>query len=427
MKTMKFNTSRLHRFMLLATTALLLIIFSAKLFTLKATSAPTKQTITLPHQLAQTNTHITILAPHTKTKKQHSLIQRIIHIKPGQSLSQIFEEVKLPQSLLIKLLSLPKAAPHLSQLHPGQTLTFTYKNQAPIQLQFSTTPSNILTISLTTPVSATLSKRPFTTQLIHKGGVITSAFNVSATQAGLPHSLIFFLAHIFKNEINFSKDIHYGDHFSVLYKQYKLKGKAIQKHTLLFATFTLRHHTFTAIRFTTPTGYTAYYTPAGQNLAFNMVRYPLKFEFISSGFSYHRLDPVLHIYRPHLGVDLAANTGTPVKAVANGHIRFIGKKGGYGNAIVAEFGQHYRVLYGHLSRFAKHLHKGTPLHLGEIIGYVGSTGMSTGPHLHYEVHLNGKPINPETMPLAHAPDISKANRPAFLRTVNQLESELPAQ
>lgn len=153
------------------------------------------------------------------------------------------------------------------------------------------------------------------------------------------------------------------------------------------------------------------------------LRAPLHYKRISSYFSYNRYDPVLHKIRPHLGVDFAAPLGTPIQSIGEGQIIFTGRDGGYGMTIKVRYGHHYLALYGHMLRFAK-LHLNKWVHKGEIIGYVGKSGWSTGPHLHFGFYINGKPQNWLAMKLPKDQSIPRKYEKPFLNTAKQLLAEL---
>ncbi|MDQ2994003.1 MAG: M23 family metallopeptidase, partial [Pseudomonadota bacterium] len=195
------------------------------------------------------------------------------------------------------------------------------------------------------------------------------------------------------------RDIHNGDSFSILFEEKFLDGQRVSTGNILAAEFINNGKAYRAVRYTDQHGVSDYYTPDGRNLKKRFTRTPVKFTRISSKFTMGRWHPVLHRMRKHQGVDYAAPTGTPVKATANGHITFKGRKGGYGNALVIDHGDHYSTLYGHLSAYSKAAKTGTRIRQGDIIGYVGMSGLATGPHLHYEFLVNGVHRDPLSVKL----------------------------
>ncbi|HZU78124.1 MAG TPA: M23 family metallopeptidase, partial [Dehalococcoidia bacterium] len=173
-----------------------------------------------------------------------------------------------------------------------------------------------------------------------------------------------------------------------------------------------------------PDGTSAYYTPTGQSLRKAFIRTPVDFTRISSGFSLHRWHPILNRMRAHMGTDYAAPIGTPVHAAGNGRIEFMGRKGGYGNVVIIRHGPKYETVYGHLSRFRRGLHAGSKVEQGEVIAYVGMTGLATGPHLHYEFRVNGIPVNPVTVTLPRANPLPPQQLAAFRSEVAPLLADL---
>jgi murein DD-endopeptidase MepM/ murein hydrolase activator NlpD len=175
---------------------------------------------------------------------------------------------------------------------------------------------------------------------------------------------------------------------------------------ILAAEFTAAGKTHSMLRYTDPAGQTGYYTPDGRSVRKALMRAPVSYSRISSGFSSHRMHPLLGFTRAHRGVDYAAPSGTPVKAAGDGHIIFAGSKGGYGKCIIIDHGGGYSTLYAHLSHFHRSIHSGTRVKQEQVIGYVGMTGLATGPHLHFEVRINGAPHNPRTVEL---PSVAPVN------------------
>ncbi|MGD8690303.1 MAG: M23 family metallopeptidase, partial [Gammaproteobacteria bacterium] len=192
-----------------------------------------------------------------------------------------------------------------------------------------------------------------------------------------------------------------GDSFEVVFRQ-SGDTPAEGDPRILAAEFTNQGHPYQAFWYQDDNGDGDYYTVSGQSVHESILRAPLRYDHISSRFSYHRMNPVLHIVRPHYGVDYAAPMGTPVKAAANGRIKFIGRDGGYGRLVVIESFGKYDTYYAHLHRFAHGLSRGTRVHQGEVIGYVGESGEATGPHLHYGIRVAGHWRDPRTVPLPKA-------------------------
>jgi murein DD-endopeptidase MepM/ murein hydrolase activator NlpD len=213
-------------------------------------------------------------------------------------------------------------------------------------------------------------------------------------EAGIPDAIAIQLAEIFSSDIDFHSDLRKGDRFVVVYEASYSNGEMIRTGQVLAAEFVNNGKTYRAVRYRDPDGQVGYYTPEGKSLHKSFLRSPLEFSRISSGFSLGRFHPILQKMRAHKGVDYAAPTGTRIKASADGVVDFVGVKGGYGNVIILRHANGISTVYGHLSRFAAGLRKGTRISQGEIIGFVGMSGMATGPHLHYEFLMNGQHRDP---------------------------------
>ncbi|MBS0350826.1 MAG: M23 family metallopeptidase [Proteobacteria bacterium] len=241
---------------------------------------------------------------------------------------------------------------------------------------------------------------------------------VSSTQEHINPKVYLQLRTLFGNITPLDTHLRQTQRFNALYDR---------AGHLLLATITVHNHTYQAIRYTDSKKVTSYYTPNGKSLLTSaFLKAPLHYTRISDGYTLHRWHPILHLYRPHYGIDFAAPAGTPIHAIASGQVRFAGWGGGYGNAIVIKHNSRYQSLYAHLSHFAATVKPGQHVHQGDIIGYVGSTGLATGPHLHFGIYQYGKPINPELV-LAKSQfpaQVNKRDLPNFLATTNHLLTQL---
>ncbi|HKP75861.1 MAG TPA: M23 family metallopeptidase [Longimicrobiaceae bacterium] len=198
---------------------------------------------------------------------------------------------------------------------------------------------------------------------------------------------------IFETRVDFSNDLNEGDKYQILYERTVRPDNSARRSRLLAVRFLISGRLYDAYLFRHD-GQDGWYDGKGRSMRRGFLRAPLEFRRISSGFSHGRFHPILHIMRAHVGIDYAASTGTPVRAVADGVVRTAGRSGGYGNVVELAHGRGYTTRYGHLSRFAKGIHEGVRVRQGQVIAYVGMTGLATGPHLHYEFRVNGRPINP---------------------------------
>jgi murein DD-endopeptidase MepM/ murein hydrolase activator NlpD len=249
-------------------------------------------------------------------------------------------------------------------------------------------------------------------RVLVKVGTITSSLFGATDATHVPEAIALKLADIFGTDIDFHKDLRRGDRFAVAYEAFYNDGEFVKSGRVLAAEFVNDGHTYQAIYFDN-NGHGGYYAANGKNMRNAFLRSPLPFTRVTSRYSDARYHPILKKWRRHTGVDLGAPMGTPVKATADGHVEFRGRRGGYGNLIILKHMKHYETYYGHLSRFAKGLHRGEKVHQGEVIGYVGMTGLATGPHLHYEFRINDVPHNPMKVALPTANPITAQEMPAF--------------
>jgi murein DD-endopeptidase MepM/ murein hydrolase activator NlpD len=240
------------------------------------------------------------------------------------------------------------------------------------------------------------------TQVVMKSAEIRSSLFGATDAAGIPDGVATQLADIFGGDIDFHRDLRKGDRFSVIYESINHLGKMVRTGRVLAAEFIHSGRTYRAIWFDVGDGQGGYYTDDGKSIRKAFLRSPLEFSRITSGFSTARFHPVLKETRAHKGVDYGAPTGTRVKAAGDGIVEFSGRQGGYGNVIILRHQGHYETVYGHLSGFANGLRKGVRVAQSDVIGYVGATGLATGPHLHYEFRVDGVHRNPLTVALPTA-------------------------
>ena len=253
-----------------------------------------------------------------------------------------------------------------------------------------------------------------------------SSLIAAVTGAGEDVSLAIALADVFAGDIDFNHDVQPGDHFEVVFEQVLREGARVGYGDVVAATFSNDGRTYTAFRYQPPGGKPGYYDAQGRSLHRFFLASPLKFEpRVTSSFSYRRLHPVLRIRRPHLGVDFGAARGAPVVAIADGTVVGARYMGGGGKTVVLRHASGYESRYLHLSSFGKGLRRGARVQQGQIIGRVGSTGLSTGAHLHYELKRNGSHVNPVAEHKKHPPGepVPLAFRAAFETTRASLERQ----
>jgi murein DD-endopeptidase MepM/ murein hydrolase activator NlpD len=249
--------------------------------------------------------------------------------------------------------------------------------------------------------------------LMASAQIQTSLF-AATDDAGLPDAIAVQLADIFSTDIDFHRDLRRGDHFSVVYEMYYDRSEPARTGRVLAAEFINVGKLYRAIHYQHDGRVGGYYTPDGRNIRKAFLRSPLEFSRITSGFSSSRFHPILRQWRAHRGIDYAAAAGARVKATGDGVVEFAGRDhNGYGKLVVLRHQSKTTTWYGHLSGFANGIHKGMRVSQGQIIGYVGATGLATGPHLHYEFRINDVHQNPLRVVVPAAPPIGPAQMPAF--------------
>ncbi|ROH93366.1 peptidase M23 [Stagnimonas aquatica] len=326
-----------------------------------------------------------------------------VSVKSGQSLSVIFDALGLAHDEVFSLLSLGGEVQRLKKLNAGDELHIRVADDRLEGLTYALDERRTLEVRRgdhgLEAVTLTAEIERHSTEV---AGEIRDSLFLDGRRAKLSDRLIMELADIFGYDIDFAQDLHPGDRFAVVYDQLYKGNKKLRDGDILAAEFTNQGRKLRAVRFTTPDGNTAYYTPQGQSLRKAFIRTPVDFARISSPFNLRRLHPILHTIRAHKGTDYAAGTGTPIKATGDGKISFQGKKSGYGNVVMIKHGSGVETLYAHMSRFRSGLSVGSRVRQGQVIGYVGNSGLATAPHLHYEFRIDGIHKNPMTVPLPRA-------------------------
>ncbi|MBI5430945.1 MAG: M23 family metallopeptidase [Nitrosomonadales bacterium] len=260
----------------------------------------------------------------------------------------------------------------------------------------------------TKTLPALLEKRLF----VRTGEIQTSLY-AATDAADMPDAAASQLNELFSGDIDFHHDLRKGDKFTVVYEMTYSNGALLNTGRILAAEFINQGRVYRAVYFEKDAQHGDYYTPEGKSVRKAFLRSPIEYSRVSSGFSNSRFHPVLNKWRSHKGVDFAAPIGTKVKVTADGVVAFVGKEGGYGNVIKIQHQGRFTTVYGHLSRFANNLHRGQRVTQGEVIGYVGMTGLASGPHLHYEFKINGQHQNPMRVALPDAQPVDSSNKVAF--------------
>jgi murein DD-endopeptidase MepM/ murein hydrolase activator NlpD len=349
-----------------------------------------------------------------------------ITVKSGDNLAAIFSRVGISAGELHTLLSQGGATHNLKKIYPGQTLRLkSNADQQLVRLTYKIDELSTLDISRNADeFEISTTHRTPERRVKNASGNIDNSLFLSAQAAGLSDSMTMELAGIFGWDIDFALDIRKGDQFTVLYEELYLDGERIGNGDILAAEFINQGTHYQAVRYTDGGGKTDYYSLDGKSMRKAFLRTPVEFSRISSGFSLGRKHPILNRIRAHKGVDYAAATGTPIKSTSNGKIVFRGKKGGYGNTIIIQHGSKYSTLYAHMSKFRGGLTTGSRIKQGQVIGYIGSSGLATGPHLHYEFRVDGVHRDPLKVKLPGAEPLDSKYLADFSRKAESLLAKL---
>ena len=347
-------------------------------------------------------------------------------IASGESLSKIFAKQGLEPGLLHRIVNSGKDAKSLAKIRPGQTLRFQFDNNGELtRLELHRNRVESLRIAITDDaIDVEQVSKALNTQIATASGLIESSLFLDGQKAGLSDAKIMELATIFGWDIDFALEIRAGDQFRVLFEEQYLDGEKLRDGPILAAEFTNRGKTFRAIRYEDSKGEVGYFDGEGNSKRRAFIRTPIKFARVSSRFNPKRWHPVLKRWRPHKGVDYAAPTGTPIKASGDGKVIFRGTKGGYGRTVILQHAGKYTTLYAHMSKYSSRAKVGKRVKQGQVIGYVGSSGVSTGPHLHYEFRVNGVHKDPLKVKLPKALALPKSELAAFSKISTPLVAKL---
>jgi murein DD-endopeptidase MepM/ murein hydrolase activator NlpD len=366
------------------------------------TAAAAPQSIAAPDTLAATAAAPVAAPPPIA---EQASVASIIEVVVGRNdtLDAIFRRMALNKSDLAAIRNLPGIRQSLDILKPGDSIKLTHTDGDIKELTRKVSETQTLDVVLKdSGFEAKMIDNPVETRVRTATATIDSSLFQAAGAADISDMVALKLANVFAWDIDFVLDIREGDRFTAVYEQIFQDGKYLHDGEVLAAEFVNNGKVYRAVRFVADNGHAGYYTPAGVAMRKAFLRAPLEFTRVSSAFNPHRYHPILNLIRGHMGTDYAAPIGTPVHAAGDGHVSFAGQRGGYGNAIVLNHGANISTLYGHMSRFARNIRVGTRVQQGEVIGYVGMTGLATGPHLHYEYLTGGVHRNPQTVQLPGA-------------------------
>ena len=350
-----------------------------------------------------------------------------VTVKSGDTLDRLFRRNGLSVADLALMLRLKEARNGLAKILPGDNIEIRHEQDTVLEL--SRRMSEELTLNLVRHddgYKAEFLAHPVERRVAYAQGKIATSLFEAGTESGLSQTLVMNLAGVFAWDVDFALDIRSGDSFALVYEEIWQDDVRLRDGEILAAEFVNQGRKVRALRYQDPDGRVDYYTPEGLSMRKAFLRTPVDFARVSSNFNPNRLHPVLKTRRPHRGVDYAARTGTPIKAAGDGKVIFRGRNGGYGNCVIIQHGGNITTLYAHMSRYDKNAPRGKRVRQGQVIGYVGATGLATAAHLHYEYRLNGVHRNPRTVPLPDAEPIPKQYRAMFEEASQPLIAQLDA-
>jgi murein DD-endopeptidase MepM/ murein hydrolase activator NlpD len=397
-------------------------------------SAPERTSNSLALQFSnahtQENTPASLIAHEQGSSTDQTPDNWVIYsVQKDDNLTSLFRRAGLSAQDVHYVSQATSKGKELSRLYPGEKLAFQVANGRLKKIKYQVNALKTIVIESLNPGAPhqyqvrTIERTPETRERFTEVSIHNSLFS-DAASAGLSDNMIMRFASIFSWDIDFSQDIHNGDSVRIIYNEQFLDGKKIRDGNIVAAQFISQGKTYTAVRYTDSDGRTRYYTPEGHSMRKAFLRMPVDFARISSRFKLSRKHPVLNKIRAHKGVDYAAKTGTPIKASGDGKVIWLGTKGGYGRTIIIEHGGKIQTLYAHMSKYNTQLKKGSRVKQGQTIGYIGSSGLATGPHLHYEFRVDGTHKNPMTVKFPQAEPVASKERLAFRQIANQMMAQL---
>jgi murein DD-endopeptidase MepM/ murein hydrolase activator NlpD len=360
-------------------------------------------------------------------------IVRAITVAPGDTLMQLLVDAGAEPTQAHQAVTAMEPVFSARRLRSGQELTVAFADTgsetpgALLSISFRPSRERDIEISRSTgdeDFFAESIDRPVARQLAYAKGTIDSSLSVAATDRKVPHPVLAEAIGAFSYDVDFQREIRKGDAFEFLYEIFvDEEGAVVRTGDLLFAAMTLSGSRTELYYYERADDSADFYTPEGASVRRSLMRTPIDGARLSSGFGM-RKHPILGYSRMHQGTDFAAPRGTPIYAAGSGVVEFAGRNGGYGKYVRIRHGSTYRTAYAHMKGFAKGIAKGARVKQGQIIGYVGTTGRSTGPHLHYEVHVNGKQVNPLKVTLPRGEKLKTAELADFAALRSEVDRQL---
>ena len=349
----------------------------------------------------------------------------VLNVSSGDTMEKLFRNNNLNLGQLMSIAELDEAKQRFRRIKPGDVFEVTHLDGKVMRLYSELSLTSALQINKQeSGFSAKIVERPIEIRKRMAHGTINTSLFESAATAGLSDKVIMNIAGIFAWDVDFVLDIRQGDDYYVQFEEIWQDGEYVADGEIIAAEFNNNGRTIQAIRFIDDNEHSEYFTPTGDSVRKAFIRAPVDFTRISSNFNPNRKHPILNRIRAHRGVDYAAPRGTPIKASGDGKVIFRGTKSGYGKTVILQHGGNITTLYAHMSSYMLKARVGTRVKQGQTIGFVGSTGLATANHLHYEYRLNGVHRNPRTVDLPDAEPIDEQYREKFMATAEPILKEL---
>ncbi len=384
---------------------------------------PHNEISALSDQVISTEVSLPSITPLKTSNHVYSHTERI---QRGETVAEFLHRLGVNDNDASNYMRTDKAVESFRKLAVGREVhADTTADGGLISLKYLSSPTNEVTISKQGDKFVALSKTAETEErLFVRTGVIKTSLYQATDAAGMPEAAANQLTEIFSGDIDFHHDIKPGDRFTAVYKMTYSSGALVKTGRIQAAEFINQGHSYKVVYFQTDEQHGDYYTTEGKSARKAFLRSPIAFSRVSSGFTSARFHPVLNTWRAHKGTDFAAPTGTPVKSTSDGVIDYVGWQNGYGNVVIIKHQGRYSTVYGHLSRAAQGMKRGQRVSQGSVIGYVGMTGLASGPHLHYEFKIDGVQRDPLRVALPNAQPINDANRTRFQQAADLFASQL---
>ena len=369
----------------------------------------------------------------TDVEEEPATVVRAITVARGDTLMKLLIDAGAEPTQAHRAIAAMEPVFSPRRLMPGQELKIAFADPGDgalgelLSISFSPDRERDIEVSRSTDAEDFFAEsidRPVARQLAYAEGSIDSNLSVAASERSVPHPVLAEAIRAFSYDVDFQREIQKGDSFEFLYEIYvDEEGELVRTGNLLFAAMTLSGSRTDLYYYERADGSADFYTPEGKSVRRSLMRTPIDGARLSSGFGM-RKHPVLGYSRMHRGTDFAAPSGTPIYAAGNGVVEFAGRKGGYGKYVRIRHGSSYQTAYAHMKAFGKGVTKGARVKQGQVIGYVGTTGQSTGPHLHYEVMLNGKQVNPLKVALPRGDKLKETEMVDFTASRSEIKRQL---